>query len=623
MVALLSQEDIYLFHQGTSYESFQFMGAHLKEIEGQEGVYFVLWAPLAKAIMVVGDFNDWTGEEHAMSKVPKSGLWELFIPNLKIGDIYKYKIITSLGKILYKADPYAFYAERRPATASKIYALDTYSWQDGNWQKRKKESYQKPILIYELHLGSFRQKNEGQLNYREMVEVIIPYVKEMGYTHIEVMPVTEHPLDASWGYQTTGYYAVTSRYGEPKDLMYFIDQCHQQELSVILDWVPGHFCKDEQGLRQFDGTCLYEDANPLISEHKGWGTLKFDFKKPEVWSFLISNAIFWLEKFHIDGFRMDAVASMLYLDYNKQDGEWIKNKYGGREDLECIEFLRKLNEVVYAYYPHTLMMAEESTDWPLVTWPTYLGGLGFNYKWNMGWMNDMLDYMATDPSYRPQKHNLVTFSLMYAFSENFVLPLSHDEVVHGKKSLLDKMPGTYDEKFANLRLFYAYFMTHPGKKLLFMGGEFGHFREWDEKKELDWNLLEYEKHQKMHTFVKELNHFYVQHKCLWEYDHDWQGFTWINPNDAENSVISFMRHGKKQALLVICNFKSVRREKYRIGVLETGKYQQVFSTDLDAFGGKSLKKTVTYQTEAIPFHQQNQSICIDLPSLCAVFLQKK
>jgi len=616
--------DLYLFHQGSHYRTYEIFGAHLEEMAGEKGVRFCLWAPNAREVRVVGDFNRWQGERHVMTKITPSGIWSVFVPRLKEGDLYKYEIHTDSEQVLLKADPYSFHSEPRPGTASKVFSPQGYEWQDRQWQQNKgtKPVYERPLLIYEVHLGSWRKKDGQFLSYRELADQLVDYLIRMGYTHVELLPLTEHPLDGSWGYQSTGYYAPTSRYGTPHDFMFFVDQCHQAGLGVILDWVPGHFCKDDHGLRNFDGSPLYEYAAPRRSENEQWGTANFDLGKEEVVSFLISNALFWLDYYHIDGLRVDAVAHMLYLDYGKQEGQWVANQYGGKENLEAIAFLKRLNEAIFKYHPHALVIAEESTTWPLVTRPTYLGGLGFNYKWNMGWMNDMLRYMEMDPIHRKWHHNLLTFSFMYAFSENFILPLSHDEVVHGKKSLLDKMPGDYWQKFANLRAFYGYMMAHPGKKLLFMGGEFGQFSEWQVENNLDWHLLDYDMHKKFQQYVKDLNHFYRQENSLWEQDHSWQGFQWIDPHDYSQSVITFLRKARhpRDYLIIVCNFTPVVREGYRIGVPDLREYTEVFNSDREVYGG-SGQINGTLRASRSAWHNQPYSLEIKIPPLAAVFLK--
>ncbi|MGM0409526.1 MAG: 1,4-alpha-glucan branching protein GlgB [Bacillota bacterium] len=619
-----SDYDRYLFNKGEHFQSFNFLGSHIID----KGVRFNLWAPNAKKISVVGDFNDWKSNVHQMKKIGDSGIWTTVIKEAQLYDLYKYEIIGPNDEIRLKADPYAFYAEKKPKTASKIYDLANYTWNDKKWLKKRKSfnPHKNPLSIYELHLASWKRNKNGEiLNYRKIADKLVNYINEMGYTHIELLPIAEHPFDGSWGYQITSYYAVTSRYGKPADFKYLVDKCHQNNIGVIIDWVPGHFCKDDHGLRLFDGTPLFESEDPRRAENIQWDTLNFDFAQPQVWSFLISNAIFWFEEFHIDGIRADAVSNMLYLDYQKEDGQWAANKYGGNENLAAIEFLQKLNEKVFEKYPGALMIAEESSSWPGVTTPTYENGLGFNFKWNMGWMNDTLEYMEKDPLLRKGVHNKLTFSMMYAYSENYILPLSHDEVVHGKKSLLDKMPGDYWQKFANLRLLYAYMIAHPGKNLLFMGGEFAQFIEWNYKQELDWFLLDYEKHKKMQNYVKKLNEFYLKEEALWLLDHKYEGFEWVEADDKEASVISFFRYSYNQddSLLVICNFTPVKRENYRIGIPNYHKYELVFNSDLEKFGGNSIDDKKVYSPSKISCHSRPYSLEVELPPLSSIYLKKK
>ncbi len=623
----LSEYDLYLFHQGTNYRAYEMLGAHFIERDGKQGVRFAVWAPHAKSVSVVGDFNNWDTRVNRMIRLEDGETWETFIAGLKQGDTYKYAILPQHGKAhILKSDPYGFYAEKRPNTASRLYNLDDYDWQDDAWQefKNRHSSYSRPMLIYEVHAGSWQRNGKDYLSYRELADRLIKYVKEMGYTHIEFMPLTEHPLDNSWGYQTTGYYAVTSRYGEPNDFRYLVETAHQNNIGVIMDWVPGHFCKDTHGLREFDGVNLYESDNTQRSENRGWGTVNFDYGRTEVQSFLISNALFWFDEFHIDGLRIDGVANMLYLNFGREDGEWTPNRYGDTGNLEAVEFLKKLNETVFKYNPQALMMAEESTSWPLISKPVYMGGMGFNYKWNMGWMNDMLDYVSLDPIYRKWNHDKVTFSFMYAFAENFILPLSHDEVVHGKRSLIDKMPGDYWQKFAGLRGFFGYWMAHPGKKLLFMGGEFGQFIEWNENDSLDWHLVEqYEKHKQMQAYSRALNKFYLDNKALWQVDFDWNGFRWIDCNDNDNSVVSFIRKAEDSDdyLIAICNFTPNVREDYRIGVPDKGAYIEVFNSDAEEFGGNGITNAGSLLTEEVPYHNRNHSITLTIPPLATIFLK--
>ena len=618
----------FLFHQGNNYESYTMLGAHFMQQDNKECVRFAVWAPHAQAVSIVGEFNDWQVGKTPMSRAPYgNGLWVAYVAGLQEGATYKYAICAANGEVLLKSDPYAFGAEVRPATASRVQRLE-YAWQDAAWQQSRKEydSYHSPMLIYEMHMGSWRLGEKGKLlTYREIATQLVPYLKEQHYTHVEFLPLCEYPFDGSWGYQATGYFAVTSRYGSPEDFMYLVDLCHQNGIGVILDWVPGHYCKDAHGLRYFDGEPLYESGNPILAENREWDTMNFDYGRTEVQSFLISSALFWLREYHLDGLRIDAVANMLYLDYGKKPGEWQANKYGGRENLEAQDFLKKLNTAVFAKLPQALVIAEESTAWPLVTKPVDRGGLGFNYKWNMGWMNDMLKYMAMDPVYRSGNHNLVTFSFYYAFSENFILPLSHDEVVHGKHSLLDKMPGDYWQKFANLRAFYGYWMAHPGKKLLFMGGEFGQFIEWKYYDSLDWHLLEYPQHHKLHQYVRALNAYYEQHKEFWQEDCDWSGFNWLCCDDTQNSVISFYRRGKKEddLTVVICNFTPVVRHNYRIGVPLPGVYEEVFNSDREKYGGSNVLNSGDLPALPIASHGRAQSLELCLPPLATIYLRLK
>ncbi|MDT8903081.1 1,4-alpha-glucan branching protein GlgB [Anaeroselena agilis] len=622
----ISGYDRYLFHEGRHFRSYRMLGAQQGERAGVKGVRFAVWAPNAREVMVVGDFNGWSGEDK-MRRLKSSGIWELFVPGLEPGALYKYQIVSAAGDVREKADPYAFWAEVRPLSASRVFGLDGYRWGDSQWQggERLTGGVNKPMAIYEVHLGSWRRKTDGSFySYRELADELSDYAADMGFTHLELLPVAEHPFDASWGYQATGYYAPTSRYGSPDDFKYFVDRCHQKGLGVILDWVPGHFCKDDHGLRMFDGSPLFESGWPARAENQGWGTLNFDFGKPEVWSFLISNAMYWFDIFHIDGLRVDAVANMIYLDYGRQEGgEWLPNEHGGRENLDAIAFLKKLNEAVHYYYPRALVIAEESTAWPLVSRPVYLGGLGFDYKWNMGWMNDTLRYVSLDPIHRQWEHRLLTFSLLYAFSENFLLPLSHDEVVHGKKSLLDKMPGDYWQKFANLRAFFGYFMAHPGKKLLFMGGEFGQFSEWYEGRGLDWLLLEYELHSKLHGFTRELVRFYRDDSCLWENDDNWRGFEWIDCHDSRQSVISFLRRADNdEHTVVVTNFTPVVRHGYRIGVPEAGSYREVLNSDRAEFGGSGVTND-ELRAEPQAWHSQPFSVVLTVPPLATVYIKRE
>ena len=612
---------IYLFKQGNNMEAYRYFGAHLCAQDGQAGVVFRVWAPHAQAVSVVGDFNRWTPDADMMHKVADA-VWELFIPGMKAYDVYKFCITTPSGEQVYKADPYAFHAETRPANGSKVYDIGGYPWGDAAWDEaqKKRDVLNGPMLIYELHAGSWKMKEEGvPYNYSELADELIPYIKEMGYTHVELLPITEYPFDGSWGYQVTGYFAPTSRYGTPHDFMAFVDKLHQAGIGVILDWVPAHFPKDGYGLYMFDGAPCYEDPNPRRGEHKEWGTMVFNYGMPEVQSFLISSALFWVEQYHIDGLRVDAVASMLYLDYNRRDGEWEQNVNGGKENLEAIAFLQKCNSTVLGRYPYKMMIAEESTAWPLVTKPASDGGLGFNFKWNMGWMNDMLSYMKTDPLFRAGNHGKVTFSFFYAFSENFVLPISHDEVVHGKCSLINKMPGDYEQKFANLRTFYGYMTAHPGKKLLFMGQEFGQFIEWDENKPLDWMLLGYDKHRQLQAYVKDLNAFYRETPAMWEIDYSWEGFQWIVPDDNQQSVIAFLRRDAKgKMVMVVCNFNPVLREGYEMGVPNAGSYKEVLNSDDPKYGGSGVTNG-TVRSRKGAMHGFEQHVSLTLPPLSTLY----
>ena len=626
----LSEFDLYLFHQGTNYHAQEMLGAHFVEQDGKKGIRFTVWAPNANAVSVVGEFNDWNVFIHPMNRIDDGEIWETFVEGLGEGEIYKYAIEPQWGgPRIMKADPYGFYAEKKPQTASRTYDLNHYEWGDAAWLKRKEEesSYERPMLTYEVHAGSWRRTLEGEyLSYRDLADQLISYVKDMNYTHIEFMPLCEHPYDGSWGYQATGYFAVTSRYGTPDDFRYLVDTAHQNGIGIIMDWVPGHFCKDEQGLRHFDGKNLYESDNEMRAENREWGTTNFDYGRTEVQSFLISNALFWFEEFHIDGLRIDAVANMLYLNYGRKDGEWQPNKYGDTGNLEAMDFLKKLNETIFKYHPHALMIAEESTAWPLISKPVYMGGMGFNYKWNMGWMNDMLSYMSLDPIYRKWNQDKITFSLMYAFSENFVLPLSHDEVVHGKCSLISKMPGDYWQKFAGLRGFFGYWIAHPGKKLLFMGGEFGHFIEWNFDDSMDWHLVEqYPMHTKMLAYSKALNKFYVDNKAFWQVDFDWNGFQWIDCNDNENSIIALVRRAEDRSDFIVCvhNFTPEVRHGYRIGVPTKGTYVEVFNSDEEAYGGSGVLNTGDIVSEDYAFHGREQSIVITVPPLASTFYRLK
>ena len=615
---------VYLFHQGNNFEAYRYFGSHLEEQDGQPGAVFRVWAPHAKAVSVVGDFNSWVPTSHPMEKV-SDGIWELFIPGIKTYDVYKYCITTPADELVYKADPYAFHAETRPSNGSKVFDISGFDWHDAAWEdaQKKNDVINGPMSIYELHAGSWKMKEDGvPYNYSELADQLVPYIKDMGYTHVELLPPTEHPYDGSWGYQVTGYYAPSSRYGTPHDFMALVDALHEAGIGVIMDWVPAHFPKDEFGLYEYDGACCYEYSDPAKWEHKDWGTRVFDFGRTEVQSFLTSSANFWAHTYHIDGIRVDAVASMLYLDYGRQEGEWRPNINGGRENLEAVAFLRKLNSAVLSEHPGFLMIAEESTAWPLVTRPPEIGGLGFNFKWNMGWMNDTLFYTSLDPYFRSYNHDKLTFSMMYAFSENFVLPISHDEVVHGKGSLLNKMPGDYNQKFAGLRTFMGYMMTHPGKKLLFMGCEFGQFIEWDYHKQLDWMLLDYESHRKTKDYIRALNHYYLAHPALWQVEDNWDGFRWLNADDNTRSVITYYRADEKgKKSLVLCNFAASRWEDYRMGVPEAGTYRVALCSEEEQYGGAGFDRETLYRSEEQPLGQWAHSITLDVPPLSCMILE--
>jgi 1,4-alpha-glucan branching enzyme len=617
----LSAELMFLFNKGKNFQSYNILGAH----PVGDGYRFSVWAPNAVSVSVVCDLNGWDRNADKMQLHSNTGIWVGYIGGVKPGEKYKYSIETKAGDVILKSDPFAFESEVRPQTASVTACMD-YAWKDLKWMKKREITppYNKPINIYELHFGSWRQHDDGSFYiYTEMAEELIPYIKEMGYTHIELMPICEYPFDGSWGYQIGGYFSANSRYGKPAELKMFIDKCHGAGIGVIMDWVPAHFPRDAHGLAKFDGTCLFEHPDTRLGEHKEWGTLVFNWDKTEIHSFLISNALFWLTEYHIDGLRVDAVSSMLYLDYNRRDGEWVANKYGGKENLAAIEFLQKLNVEIFSRFPNVMMIAEESTAWGGVTLPVHEGGLGFNFKWNMGWMNDILRYMAMDPYFRGSNHNMLTFSMMYAFSENYILPLSHDEVVHGKGSLINKMYGSYEQKFKSLKLLYSFMYAHPGKKLLFMGGEFGQFVEWRFAEGLDWLLLDYESHKAMQRFTADLNAYYCKNRSMHENDSDWDGFEWINAGDSENSVISFIRSSRshRDRTVVVLNFAAKEHKKYKIGVPASGQYEVVLGSDLKAYGGETqgFEKITAKRGK---YGRFSYVIELDLPELSALYIKK-
>jgi 1,4-alpha-glucan branching enzyme len=645
---LLTEFDLHLFAEGNHHRVYEKLGAHSAEINGVEGVYFAVWAPNARNASVLGDFNYWDGRQHQMRK-GKTGIWELFIPEIGVGAHYKYEIKNIDGHIYEKSDPFGFQQEVRPKTASIVTDLGAHKWQDGNWmeQRRHTDALTKPISVYEVHLGSWLHAASGEpatlengenepvvdvselrpgarfLTYRELAKKLIPYVKELGFTHIELLPVAEHPFDGSWGYQVTGYYACTSRFGTPEDFMYFVDQCHQHEIGVLVDWVPGHFPKDGHGLAFFDGTHLYEHADPRKGEHKEWGTLVFNYNRNEVRNFLVANALFWFDKYHIDGIRVDAVASMLYLDYCRPAGEWLTNQYGGRENIEAADFLRQTNHLLFSYYPGVLSIAEESTDWPMVSWPTYVGGLGFNLKWNMGWMHDMLDYFNMDPWFRQFHQNNITFSMWYNHSENYMLALSHDEIVHGKSNMLGKMPGDEWQKFANVRCLYAFMFAHPGKKTLFMSMEFGQWSEWNVWGDLEWQLLQFEPHQKLKQFVGDLNQLYRRESALHTQDFAEEGFQWIDCSDNRHSVVAFVRRTKdsNEFVVTVCNFTPQPHSHYRVGVPELGFYTELFNSDAREYGGSNMGNLGGKWTDEWSLHNQPYSLDLCLPPLGVLILK--
>lgn len=632
--AWITDFERYLHGEGRFLASYTKFGAHFRteaNLEGDPvgGVQFAVWAPNAERVSVIGPFNGWDDRIHPM-QARESGVWELFIPNLPQGTDYKYSVKSRfMGYRVDKSDPYGFHTQNRPETGSVIWDMGRYEWQDAEWVANRavNQSLNQPMNIYEVHLGSWKRvpEDNGFLNYRDLAHDLVAHAQQMGYTHIELMPITEHPFDGSWGYQVTGYFAPTSRFGTPDDFKYFVDYCHQHGIGVILDWVPAHFPKDAHGLAFFDGTHLYEHEDPRLGEHKEWGTKVFNFGRGEVRNFLLASAIFWLKEYHLDGLRVDAVASMLYLDYSREGGDWVPNKYGGRENLEAIDFIRTFNEVTHEEVPGIVTIAEESTAWPMVSRPTYAGGLGFDYKWNMGWMHDILEYFEKDPIYRRYHHNLITFSLVYAFSENFVLPFSHDEVVHLKKSMLDKMPGDLWQKFANLRSLYAYMNSHPGKKLLFMGGEFGQWQEWSEARSLDWHLLEHPMHQQLQRYVADVNHLYKSEPALHEVDASWHGFSWIDLHDVDNSIISFRRMADdpEEFIVVICNFTPQPRYGYRVGLPRGGSYVEIFNSDWPQYGGSGVGNPHEIHAQDVPWQSGSHSALVTLPPLGVIYLKVK
>ena len=625
----LGEVDRYLFNSGNHYRLYNKLGAHRKIINTIEGTLFRVWAPAARRVSVIGDFNSWDGRIHQMRSIENSGIWEIFIPGVNENELYKFEIRTQYKDLLIKSDPFQFFGELRPRTASKVFSLDHYSWNDSTWLEKRKRAkpYDRPISIYEVHLGSWRRDPgdpERFLTYREVADTLVPYVKEMGFTHIELMPVMEHPLDESWGYQVTAYYSVTSRYGTPDEFMYLVDLCHQNDIGVILDWVPAHFPSDAHSLARFDGTALYEHEDPRQGAHPEWGTMIFNYGRKEVSNFLIANALFWFDKYHIDGLRVDAVASMLYLDYSRQEGEWVPNCYGGKENIDAIEFLRHLNSIIYDHYPNVMMIAEESTSFFGVSKPADLGGLGFGFKWNMGWMNDTLNYISKDPLYRKFHHNALTFSLYYAFSENFILSISHDEVVHGKRSLLGKMPGDLWQQFANLRVFLLLQWCHPGKKLIFMGSEIGQWSEWYCKTSLDWHLTEHgDLHKQLQHFVRSLNQIYLENPSLWEVDFSYDGFRWLDFNDVDNSVIGFARFGFDHRDHVVCvfNFTPQVVSNYKMGVPEGISYQEIFNSDYHSYGGSNVLNINQLDAVHEPFGFAPHHVTLSLPPLGGIILK--
>jgi 1,4-alpha-glucan branching enzyme len=628
---ILTDFDLHLLGEGTHYRAFDKLGAHRIRVGSAVGVHFAVWAPTAARVSVIGDFNAWDGRVHPMRRLAPAGIWEIFIPDLPDGQRYKYEILSADGNLLKKTDPFAVAFETPPYTAAIIRDISGYEWQDGDWIRSRPAHggwLEKPMAIYEVHLGSWArvpEENNRVLTYHELADRLIPYVKDLGFTHIELLPIMEHPFAGSWGYQVLGFFAPTSRHGEPEDFKHFVDRCHQAGLAVILDWVPGHFPKDEHGLARFDGSALYEHADPRQGEHQDWGTLIFNYGRNEVRNFLLSNALFWLKEYHVDGLRVDAVASMLYLDYSRPEGEWIPNRFGGRENLEAIEFLQQLNTLTHAEHPGTITAAEESTSFPGVSRPVHLGGLGFTYKWNMGWMHDILEYAERDPIYRRWAHNLITFSMLYAYTENFILPFSHDEVVHGKRALLDKMPGDAWQKYATLRALFAFMYAHPGKKLLFMGGEFGQWREWGHDRSLDWHLLDDPAHQGLRRYVQALNGLLHDEPALYDVDFAPGGFDWIDCNDIENSVLCFVRTGKQphERVVLAFNFTPVPRYEYRLGVPVPGVYDELLNSDSALFGGSNIGNEGQVNSEPIPAHGFDDSVRMVVPPLACVMLKRR
>ena len=620
--------DISLFNEGKHYSIYEKMGAHPMTVDGVEGVLFAVWAPNADRVSVVGNFNNWDGRRHPMRKLDYSGIYELFIPGKLVGEIYKYEIKAKSGQVFMKSDPYAFSSEVRPANASRIVDI-SYKWKDAAWMEKRedKNTDEQPMAIYEMHLGSWKRPTDGRefYNYRDIASLLADYLLLMNYNYVELMPIMEHPYDPSWGYQVTGYYAPTSRYGSPADFMYFVDYLHSKGIGVILDWVPAHFPKDEHGLGRFDGTALYEHEDPKRGEHPHWGTYIYNYGRNEVRNFLVANALYWAEKYHIDGIRIDAVASMLYLDYGRGDGEWLPNIYGGNENLEAIDFIKEVNSKMHELHKGVIMIAEESTAWPMMTHPVEAGGLGFDYKWNMGWMNDFLNYMKLDPLYRKYHHNDLTFSMVYAYSEKFILVLSHDEVVHEKGSMIAKMPGGYEDKFSNLRVAYGYMMTHPGKKLLFMGQEIAQFTEFNENAEVDWSLFEFDAHVFMQGYVKELNELYKTEPALYELDSSPEGFTWINCNSANTSLLSYVRKGKKESdtLLIICNFTPMEHKAYKLATPSGGRWQEIFSSDNSRYGGEGRNNKTVKQAKKAECDGQDHYISVTVPPLSISVFKKK